>query len=152
MSGSTMSHFRKHFDEGRGVWEKIRCSREGVPPNISHQLSYPSQELSGRRLENHLSESESLHVLLIITGQMPIHLSFLSDHIKFNPEYWQSNRAVTFSHILVEKIKSPCWISSFLDESSVLICITLTGLRTDLWQQDSWVFPTKILQLLLCMK
>lgn len=54
---------REHFDPGGGMREKIRSSREGVPPDISHQLSYPPQELSGRRLEDHYSESDILHSL-----------------------------------------------------------------------------------------
>lgn len=54
---------REHFDRGGWVWEKTRSSREGVPTDLSHQLSYPSQEFSGRRLEDHLSESEAPHPL-----------------------------------------------------------------------------------------
>lgn len=54
---------RWHFDRGGGMWEKTGSSREGVSPDVNHQLSHAPQEFSGRRLANHLCESAGLHPL-----------------------------------------------------------------------------------------
>lgn len=63
---SVLSCCRKNFDHSGGMWGKVRSSREGFPPNINHQLSDSPQELSGRRLEDHLCESGTCHSRVLV--------------------------------------------------------------------------------------